>query len=231
MNTSILLKNKGGVYVYTHLGLGDHIICNGIVRYVAEQCKSVYVFCKKHTFNNVEYMYRDNCNIHVVPVGEDAEVVKFINKFNLHDKTIRIGFEYLTIYPSERFDFSFYKALNLPFEYRFEKFFFTRDIKKEQKIAAELNPTQEDYIFIHGDLDRSKIRNDLKIIENPEQYKIFDLLTLLENAKEIHLMESSLKCLINSFKMLKPKLYYHQYARQYPEYYNTQGLNSYIDIL
>ena len=231
MNVSILHNNKDSVYVYSHLGLGDHIICNGIVRYIAEQCSKVYVFCKTHTFRNIEYMYRDNDNINVLPVGEDIDVVKFIESYNLTNKTIRIGFEYLNIYPSERFDFSFYKSINLPFENRFDKFLFVRDKAVESKVFEELNPTQEDYIFIHGDLDRSKIRKDLKIIENPEQYKIFDLLTLLENATEIHLMESSLKCLINSFKLEKPKLFYHQYVRKYPEYYNTQGLNPYINIL
>ena len=231
MNTSILHNNKERVYVYSHLGLGDHIICNGIVRYIAEHCNNVYVFCKTSTFDNIEYMYRDNDNIHVLPVSGDIDVVKFIERYNLTDKTIKIGFEYLNEYPSERFDFSFYMAMNLPFENRFEKFLFVRDMVAENKVLEELNPTQEDYIFIHGNLDRSKIRKDLKIIENPEQYKIFDLIALLENATEIHLMESSLKCLINSFKVIKPKLFYHQYAREYPDYLNTQGLNPYITIL
>ena len=46
-------------YIYHHLGLGDHIICNGIVRHFKEIHKTVTVFCRPNYFTNVEYMYRD----------------------------------------------------------------------------------------------------------------------------------------------------------------------------
>ena len=58
---------------------------------------------------------------------------------------------------------------------------------------------------------------------------IFDYLTILENAKEIHCIESSFLFLIDSFNF-KGKLFNHRYARQYPEN-NTPTLRNKWNIL
>jgi len=116
--------------------------------------------------------------------------------------------------------------MNIPFSVRFDNFYIERDFEAEKKIVEELNPTNEKYIFTHN-VDLSKVRSDLKIIENPINYNIFHLLSLIENAEEVHLMESSIKCLVNSYKMEKPKFFYHTYVRNYPEYNNTLGLNKF----
>lgn len=213
-------------YIYSHLGLGDHIICNGLVRHYCELYGEVSVFCKPINYNNVSYMYRDNNNIKVLPIGEDYDVNNFILSNNIIKDTIIVGFGRAH---SSKFDDEFYKSVNLPFEYRFSKFFLLRDYDKENEILKTLNPTNEPYIFIHG-VDKNKIRTDLKIIENPIQYNLFHLLTLIENSTEVHLMESSIKNLVNSYKIDKPMFFYHQYARGYPDYNNTQGLNKFETI-
>ena len=35
------------VYIYHHLGLGDHIIANGMVRTIAKQYEIVYLFANR----------------------------------------------------------------------------------------------------------------------------------------------------------------------------------------
>jgi len=214
------------IYIYHHLGLGDHIICNGLVRYYCEIHNQVSVFCKPHNYNNVSYMYRDNKNIVILPIGEDVAVEKYINENKIKNNTIYVGFWLLNGFSNYRFDEGFYVSLNLPFNIRFDKFFFQRDLKKELDIYFNLNPNDEPYIFVH-DVDKNKVRKDFKIIKNPTQYSIFDLITLIEKAEEVHVMESSIKNLINSYKFEKPKFFYHQYVRNYPEYNNTQGLNEF----
>jgi hypothetical protein len=213
-------------YIYHHLGLGDHIICNGLVRFYQEKFTFVKVFVKKHNYENVSYMFRDNPNIEFMVVNSDDDVLGFISSNNLNTELIKIGFEKLVGFKSKSFDEGFYLGDGLPFEYRFEKFHYERDLEKEKEIYNKLNPNDEKFIFTHN-INIDKIRKDLKIIENPTQYKLFDLLYTIERAEEVHLMESSLKCLVNSYNMDKPKFFYHQYVRNYDEYHNTKGLNKF----
>ena len=218
-------------YIYHHLGLGDHIICNGLVRHFQEIHNDVSIFCKRHNLENVSYMYRDNNKINIIDVHDDNEVLNYISKNNIdNNDLITVGFGKLGLVNHNKFDEGFYKTVNLPFEFRFSKFYFERDLNKEIEIMNKLNPNNEKYIFVHG-VDLNKVRNDLKIIQNPTEYKIFDLMSLIENSEEVHIMESSVKNLINSYTIKNSKLYYHQYSRNYPEYNNTEGLNKFEIIV
>jgi hypothetical protein len=222
------------IYIYTHQGLGDHIICNGIVRHFVDIQNDVTVFCKPHNEDNVKWMFRDDPRIKILAVGQDQDTINYIISNNLRFNTLLVGFDRLwkEFQPPvvETFDEAFYKMCGLPFEYRFTKFKFERDVQKEKEAFDYVNPNNEPYIFIHGNIDKSKIRQDLKIIENPNNFGIFDILGILENAEEIHIMESSIKSLFNCYNFKKPKLFYHQYVRQYDEYYNTKGKN-YFEII
>lgn len=217
-------------YIYHHLGLGDHIICNGMVRHYKEIYGKVTVFCKPHNYENVKYMYRDDEDITVLPVGEDWDVNVYIFENKISKDVIKIGFDKLMNYPVTKFDESFYKIAEIPFEYRFSKFSFLRDLEKEGEAFNFVNPNNEEYIFVHGNVDRNKIRTDLKIIENPIEFGVFDILKIIENATEVHIMESSIKCLVNSYIFEKPSFYYHQYIRGYDESLNSQGKNKFITI-
>ena len=218
-------------YIYHHLGLGDHIICNGMVRHFKEIFNEVSVFCKPQYYNNIKYMYRDDEHIHVLPIGEDLDVERYIVNNSLQNDTIKIGFDELNKYKhlNLTFDEAFYFIAKIPFDYRFSKFKFDRNYEVEENIYQKLNPNNDKYIFTHN-IDKTKVRSDLKIIENPVEYCIFDILKLIENAEEVHLMESSVKCLVNSFKFDKPKFFYHKYVRNYPEYNNSKGLNNFTII-
>jgi hypothetical protein len=211
-------------YIYHHLGLGDHIICNGLSRHFQKVYDNISIFCKPHNFENVEYMYRDNDNIKILNIGEDKDVEKFIKEKNIQKDVIRVGFEFMT--GGQTFDESFYVGKSLPFSMRYDEFYLERDYELEKKIVEDLNPQKEKYIFTHN-VDLNKVRKDIKIIENPKKYNIFNLITLIENAEEVHLMESSIKCLVNSYKMDNPTFYYHQYVRNYSPYLNSVGLNKF----
>lgn len=217
-------------YIFHHLGLGDHIICNGMVRHYKEIYGNVKVFCKPHNFINVDHMYRDDKNIEVLSVGEDEHVNNFIRQNNIESDVIRIGFGELSSAMCNTFDEAFYKLANIPFDYRFSKFYFDRDLEKENYVYNQLNPNNEEYIFTHGAINPDKIRKDLKIISNPENFGVFDILKIIELATEVHLMESSIKCMVNSFIFQKPKFFYHQYARGYGEYLNSRGNNNFTTI-
>ena len=230
------------IYIYTHQGLGDHIICNGLVRHFVDIHKSAVVFCKPHNEKSIKWMYRDDSRIHVLAVGQeqDTYLANYIVENNLQSSTIIVGFGRISaeFQPPvvESFDEAFYKMVDLPFEYRFTKFKLIRDEKRENECYNNLNPKNEPYIFVHDDstkgfkIDKSKLPQNIKIIENDMRYTIFDFLKVLENAEEIHVMQSCFKELINSYVLEKPKIYAHHYIREYPEYLNSKGIKK-IEII
>lgn len=76
------------IYIYHHLGLGDHIICNSIVRNFCDSYDTVYLFVKPHNYKNVEFMYRDLTNITLIK-GYDNFCENYIKRKNY----IKIGFD------------------------------------------------------------------------------------------------------------------------------------------
>lgn len=220
-------------YVFHHLGLGDHIICNGMVRYLKDLHEEIGVFCKPSYYKNVEYMFRDDEKIKVIPVGEHSDVENYIVDNNIQSDTITV--KYIGV-PGKTFDVCFYDFLNIPFNNRFSRFFFQRNHEMESISYQELNPNDEPYIYIHDDssrgysIDRKRIRTDLKIIENSKKFLMFDMIKILENATEIHTMQTGMKDLINSYILEKPKIFLHWYVRKYGNELQSVGINNTIRI-
>lgn len=217
------------------MGLGDHFTCNGLVRHYYKQFDKIYLFCYKHFESNIKFMYRDLPNLYTIGLGSDIEVDEYILKNNLSDQLIKIGFDKSRTlqHQVETFDEGFYLAENLPFSIRFDEYFVERNMDKEMELYKTLNPTDEDFIFVHEDpergmfLDKSRIRQDLKIIGNDKKFLIFDYIYLLSKSKEVHVMQSSLKDMINSYSFPNTKCILHNYVRNYDSYANTKGLNQF----
>jgi hypothetical protein len=217
------------------MGLGDHFTCNGLVRYYYKQYDKIYLFCYKHFEDNINFMYRDLPNLQTIGLGSDNEVEEYITKNVLHDKLIKIGFDKLRSLQNqvETFDLGFYVAENLPFSIRFDEYFVERNMDKEIELYKTLNPTDKDFIFVHEDpergmfLDKNRIRQDLKIIGNDKRFLIFDYIYLISKAKEVHVMQSSIKDMINSYYFPNTKFFLHNYVRNYDSFANTKGLNEF----
>ena len=62
------------------------------------------------------------------------------------------------------------------------------------------------------------------------EFGIFDIIKIIEKSTEVHIMESSVKCLINSYVFDKPLFFYHQYIRGYNEYLDSKGKNKFKTI-
>ena len=104
------------IYIYHHLGFGDHIICNGLVRHYAALYDKVYVFCKPHNVKNVSYMYRDNENIELFSAN-DNETISFMDR-NKQNNYLIIGHEKLweKLIDDLTFDFIFYDMAGISIE-------------------------------------------------------------------------------------------------------------------
>jgi hypothetical protein len=206
------------LYIYHHLGLGDHIICNAIVRNYAKQ-NDIILFVKPHNYENVKFMYRDLKNIDYV-IGDDSIAEKYIKDNNITN-LLKIGFDELD--RSVNFDLSFYRLAKIDFEKKWTDFYIDRDKKKEKELFNSLEIKENEYIFINEDktkgykLNENKYRHDIPIITSEMSCGLFDLCYTVENALEIHLMESSIKCLSDHINIKTDKLFYHSYVRNYPK--------------
>jgi hypothetical protein len=207
-------------YLYHHLGLGDHIICNGLVRALIEKDQEYILFVKSHNLNSVSFMYRDLPNLSFIAIDDinaDAAVSFYLKYKGVEDSDIiKTGF--YTHPDSKEFDDSFYLQNNLPFEYRWSKFFVERDIESEKNIFNKYGVTEGNYVFIHDDssrglnIDESYILDkSLKIVRPIRGLtdNIFDYCYLMENSKEAHFMDSSFRLLFDSLKINNDNIFYH----------------------
>lgn len=209
------ISNTDHIYIYHHLGLGDHVSCHGIVRYYCEKYKKVSLFAKPKYFHHIEYMYNDIENLNIIP-ADDPEVEQYIKKHNLTN-VLYVGF---TLNTKENFIKQFYNMANVPIEYEHTKFYINRNIEKEKILFNSLNITEDKYIFAHDNsLKNSKylINKNLPII-SPDVGDFFDWIYTIENAKEIHCIDSSFICLADLIDTKNIPLFNHRYVKRYPPY-------------
>jgi hypothetical protein len=205
------------LYIYHHLGMGDHISCNGLVRHFCESYKKVFLFVKPMYAENVKRMYVDLKNIDFI-IGDDNFVTHYINT-NKISNLIKIGFEKLN--QRDNFELQFYNHAAVPIEYKHSKFYIERNLEKEIELFNKLQLEPNNYIFLHRggkEIKNELLNKNYKIVE-PNDFGIFDWMYVIENAKEIHCIDSSFICLVDCMKLNENiKLYNHRYVRKYPEY-------------
>ena len=208
------------IFVKHHLGLGDCIIHNGMVRKVVSNnpnCQ-VFVSCKPHNYDNIKFMYKDESRINILELDDSGTHEHLLN--NKYDLVISSHFD-----TGVKFDYSFYGDdafyLHAGFDpkVRTKNFYVERDYEKEEFLFKKLTQKigTEKYIFIHEKpeqniiINRNKLNSDLPIILAKPEYNFFDLLTLIEKAQEVHVISS---CFLSFFmvKKLNDKTFAHMYV-------------------
>lgn len=212
--------------IHHNLGLGDHIICNGLVRSLLNDGKhfsDVVIFAKQVNAKNVSYMFSDEPRIKIVSIPTDVNEWSFVNSFLCTNNGVTAFIRSQNIIIDNlismglvsNFDEGFYACCGIPFEYRWTKFKINRNFEEENRVLLKLNPNNEKYIFVHDEpslgynVTKIKNPNNLKIIKNDKSESIFNMIGIIENASEIHCMESSIKCLIDSLPNISCPLYFH----------------------
>ena len=222
--------NEEPLYIHHHLGLGDHLDCNGMVRHILKHSEhdNVAVFAKSNYFSMIDYMYRDDDHIKVLKVSKEDEYgdVDKIIRENKAENFLKIGHEY---YPGRQAELSqnkncwefFYEQIDMPYSVRYDYFYVERDSAEEQRVYDKLNPDNEPFIFVHDDPERGFtlehkhfLNQDLRIIMNDVTENIFHFTKIIEEAEEIHCMESSFKTLID-FYAKQDNIFYHDF-RHHP---------------
>lgn len=188
--------------VAMNLGLGDAFICNGLIRELSKSHDHLEIPCWPHNHDTVGWMLSDLKNVTVKVVTSEDDLTKAAHN------TIRLG-HYGKDFRQERFDESFYHQASIPFLHRWSSFHAPRGDRQLVKYG--------DYIVVHDDVRRgfsiAPYRlPDLPIVRLEGRSNMLDYLTLLENAVEIHCINSSLLCLVDSLELDVP-LFFHYYPR------------------
>ena len=93
------------------LGLGDHIICSGMINYLTKKFKEIYIPVFQRNYDNIKYLYQENKKVKlflVSPSEEDKDVFDFGIQNNL--KILKVGFKKIK---NQSFNIAFYNQLNL----------------------------------------------------------------------------------------------------------------------
>lgn len=208
-------RKKNVVLIEAHFGLGDNLICLGLIRTLAEKNPNIryHLACLPQYFHSVAWMLHSSQNVFPTVVTSGREARQLANFLNA--TYITIGIDNIDI---NRFDQSFYEEYGIPFEYRWSKAF-TPAGPLSEELYAKLNPQNEPYILVcNGDSGNNKYSlkldnsANLKVIEiYPATPNIYDWTKLVQNAAEIHSVDTSFFHFVENVlygKADKP-LYYH----------------------
>ena len=190
------------MYIHHHLGLGDHIVCNGLVRYLTKFETNVTLAVKKHNAASVKAMYADtNFKFDEIETDQDA-----INNYT--NNVRRIGFEYTT----NNWEESFYSQHHIDYSERWKSFYCKRNIENEQDLLNKLK-LPEKFAFVNDTASSGKqtltIDTTLPIVKLQSlTANMFDWIAVLELATEVHTIDSSIFQLIKQYSFNKRKVFY-----------------------
>lgn len=196
------------LFIRWHGGLGDAIICNALVRHFAAKGPAI-VTAKHHNMGSVEFMFRDDQNITALPVADDAEADRLCIAHK--GEVLQLGM----FGPNFTFkDWSdcFYRQAGLNPDLRWHGF------RVQREWGSELWPPEGDYAFVHEDRARKMIVRDellppMPIVLAEKRDTIFAYLGVIENAAEIHCIDSAFLALCDQIKTKAHRLGLHRYAR------------------
>jgi len=228
--------------VYSYLGLGDHLICYGIVSEFAKWHKNIVYrsdLMSHSTYLNVVRVFSSIPNVEIIEEPVILNVTPLDHKI-AHTK---IWFDTLLPYlkdpsvpyacnmpipdwydESWNFDRQWYLNAGVPFYYKWDKFYFKRDLQKEKEVYYDQLGLKdgEEFIFMQDDparnytINREKYINpNIKLIDffELQNISVLDILYTAERAKEIHVNNSVCLTFFDLMNIQHNNLNYHKYNR------------------
>jgi hypothetical protein len=200
-----------------NLGLGDAIICNGLVRYLAApqvpyRVRQIMVPCWERNLPTVRHMFSDLPNVYV-RIAEGDGPPEFDSSEHPIPEVMHLGINYQGAINHDQWDKAFYDRAGVPFDAKWSKFhvpFSSTELFTDQ--------CPEDFILVHQDVDRGFTINDGILPENLRRVDVTQARVLTDwrhfilNAKEIHCIDSSFMHLAELIPTTG-RLFYHKYAR------------------
>ena len=230
--------------IYHHLGMGDHIICAGLVRRVARDYQMLFVVVHRPYLASFARLFRDVPNVHPFAIEEEEDMRgrdELLHAGGM--QVLRVGYhkDHLlsedglirkttdaAIESGLSFAEIFYRHAGLEYSERWAYPIVPRDSEKEESLwqATQLNAGS--YAFVHDDpsrglfVDRSSVPSGLLVFHPSEgpyhSNVIFDYSLLIERAAELHLMDSAFALLADALNLTQVRRkVLHVYSRINPD--------------
>lgn len=182
------------VFVYHHLGLGDHFVCNGLVRHILSVLSPLrlYLPTKQHNMTTVSSMYCDDRRVVCLPVRTDSDV-PVLPELRLQPAIFQVGFSKCR----DDWDVSFYDSVGISFDVRWSDFKINRNREAEETLQKSLGLNDgTPYIVVHdtGSIGEFPLRipTNTKVVRiEKKTANLLDWCGVMENAQEVHCVDSS----------------------------------------
>lgn len=215
------IKSEKEIIVMHHLGLGDAIVCNGMINFLSKQFDKIHLVVHKRYIEQISFLYKNNNKVKLFEI----DTLPHANEIdsNLHEyskinnlKVLKIGYEYRLNGP---FNIMVYKQLKLDHNISFTDFYSPLDNLRSKKLLEHLKKyylVEKEFILVHDQSDEIKYNinfnsklKPIKIEKESDLFKnIFLYIPLIKEAKEIHCVDSSFIHLVERVDT-DAKLYYH----------------------
>ena len=212
--------------IFAHpIGLGDHLICNGLVNYFSEQYEKLYLPVKEEYIPTIKHLYQDNNKVTLIPItmwigwNYPGSIDKFFELYNCPIIKVDVLSEYRSIYNVQWYEW-FYTQFGLSYKHRYDLFKLPNDLTNSYKLYEMLGLIGKKYKVIHNNSSRNvelpfnfpKHSEELQsVVINPYITTDFlDWTEILLNAEEIHVSSSSAFCMVDSIQHnIKGRIFYH----------------------
>ena len=203
------------LYLDWNLGLGDAIICNGLVRVLADSERRIMLPSWPRNLASVRHMFSDLPNVEVlIPANGDGPI---IGGRELEVLSIGVhGLQYEGS-NSETFDQHFYRRAGVPWGCRYSRFAIPA--------TPQILPPSTPFRLIHGRASDDSCIDDARLYAEPLStgwitIRVEENLThplaawvdMIVAASEIHCLDSSFIHLVESVPSTD-NLFFHSYAR------------------
>lgn len=204
-------SHKPPLFIRPHLGLGDALIVNALVRTKAAEHTEVIFPSKKQNLVTIKEMFADIPNVKVIEVEDDSDADLVSLKWK--DNTLRLGmFNPNWNGGKPGWDKLMYEQAGVPWGQRWDGF-----------IAGTLAWRRVDipvkhFALVHDDLSRNftiprERLPKMSIVWVGASRTIFDYVPFIWQAEEIHCIDSCIAILADTAPTEAKKLVLHLYAR------------------
>lgn len=217
-------RKKDVMVLEPHLGLGDGIICLGLVRELSRRHPDyqLYYACLHRCYHTLAWMFQDLNNVYPVAVQSGREARQLAGFLNA--QYVPIGIHDVDI---KRFDAFFYEQHLVNFDLRWENGSVSAG-PKSKLLFEQLNPKHQPYILICNresgheryPLNFANPNNKLVIEVQAFTNNIFDWAELIHRADEIHTIDTAFIHVLESmlYKKKHPPLYFHRTRKSPTEF-------------